>query len=166
MFLKLLNRNTIVPFAASTIGADPRALQALIDAAGRDLAPVAGPDFSPVSAALSLVRGDLSPLRTLYDQVLSVRELRPGIAKVAAEWLKMNDTQGIALSAMSFVAKLPVLHMDQEFDSVESFLLEGLLPLLDEVFSSPPNCPICDGEFYDLNDELLCCSDCGHYKDK
>lgn len=166
MFMKLLNPTLLIPVVAKTIGVPPAPLQLLIKSAQRDLEPVAGDDFALVPAISSVMDGDFSAFRMMYDKFIADPKMRPGLAYVAAKWLEQNDTEHIAMKAMGFISDLPLVHMGRDFDSVESFLLEGFFPLLDEAFSSSSNCPQCGGILQEVISELLQCNDCGHYKDK
>lgn len=165
MFKKLLAPHLLLPFVARTLGVPTEPLQHLISQAEKDVDATSGTRLAVVPALSAMMDGDFSCLRELYDSVLANEALRPGIAAVAAQWLEQHDTEHIALKAMGFVSDLPLHGMGRDFDSVESFLLEGFFPLLDEVFSSRNDCPLCEGPLQSVAPTLLLCTDCGHYKD-
>lgn len=165
MFTKLLAPHLIIPFVAKTLGVPTGPLQQLIGQAEKDVAATSGTQLAVVPALSAMMDGDFSWIRELYDNVLANEALRPGIASVAARWLEQHDTDHIAIKAMGFVSDLPLHGMGRDFDSVESFLLEGFFPLLDEFFSPRDNCPLCEGPLQSVAPTLLLCADCGQYKD-
>lgn len=164
MFARLFNAEAAIPMAAKLLGVSPDALKQFAVGATGALSPHAGPSFSMLPTVLSLVKGDITPLRALYDNVLSVPALRPAVASSVTKWLQENDRDHVAMKAMGYVADLPLQHLGRDFSSVEEFLSDGLFPLMDEVFKTPP-CHVCGGQFSLLCPGVLVCDTCETYKD-
>lgn len=165
MFAHLFNAKAALPLAAKVLGVPSSALEQLSASATAALSPHAGPAFSMVPTLLALVKGDVTPLRSLYDSVLSVPALRPAIAASAAEWLEVNDSEHIAMRAMGYASDLPVVHLGRDFSSVEEFLTDGLFPLMDEVFKTQPACHECGGHLSPFAPGIAVCDVCETYKD-
>lgn len=165
MFAHLFNAKAALPLAAKVLGVSPGALEQLAASATSALNPHAGPSFAMVPTVMALVKGDVTPLRSLYHSVLSVPALRPAIAASAAEWLEANDPDHIAMKAMGYVSDLPVVHLGRDFSSVEEFLSDGLFPLMDEVFKNPPDRCECGGHLSPVTPTLVVCDECETYKD-
>lgn len=165
MLASLFNARAAIPLAAKFLGVSPGALEQLSASASAALNPHAGPSFSMVPTLLALVKGDVTPLRSLYDSVLAVPALRPAIAASAAEWLEENDKEHIAMKAMGYASDLPLMHLGRDFSSVEEFLTDGLFPLMDEAFKTPTGCHVCGGHLSAFAPGLMVCDDCETYKD-
>lgn len=165
MLAHLFNAKAALPLAAKVLGVPSSALEQLSASASAMLAPHAGPQFSMVPTVLSLIKGDVTPLRSLYDSVLSAPALRPALAASAAEWLEANDPEHIAMKAMGYASDLPVIHLGRDFSSVEEFLTDGLFPLMDEVFKTQNVCHICGGKLSPVAPGIAVCDDCETYKD-
>ncbi|AAG00435.1 P12 morphogenetic protein [Pseudomonas phage phi13] len=164
MLARLFNASAAIPIAAKMLGVTPDALSQLAASATGALSPHAGPGFSVVPMVMALAKGDLTPLRALYENVLSVKAARPAIASAITEWLEQNDTDHIAMKAMGYVADLPLQHLGRDFSSVEEFLTDGLFPLMDTALAPPTVCH-CGGHLSVLSPTLLVCDECETYKD-
>lgn len=165
MFAHLFNAKAALPLAAKVLGVPSSALEQLSASATAVLAPHAGSSFSMVPTVLALIKGDVSPLRSLYDSVLSVPALRPALAASTAEWLEANDPEHIAMKAMGYASDLPIKHLGRDFSSVEEFMTDGLFPLMDEVFKTQPVCHVCGGHLSPVAPGVAVCDDCETYKD-
>lgn len=164
MLARLINTQALLPLVAQRLGVETGALVALNAVAQRDLAPIAGPGFALMPVITDITKGDFSAVRGLYDAFIADHEMRPATAAAIASWIKANDTDGVMLKVMGQLAELPLLHLDQDFGSVEEFFLNGLFPLMETALQPSTVCS-CGGRLHVVAESLVQCDECGLFGD-
>lgn len=65
-------------------------------------------------------------------------------AKIMHEWLKVNDTAGVAFPVIQKVSEMPFLDLPGDYANVEEFFVKGLFPSLRRLQASiEPVCADC-----------------------
>jgi hypothetical protein len=158
----LLDPSALTGLLASNLGVPKEALSLFMGKASSDLESATGISVVRDSLVKQLATGDLSMLQQLYGTLVGTPAMWPTVSAAAAEWLRKNDANGIALAVLQNASRLPFKGFDRQFENVEQFLQEGVFPLLQEANSK--TCAHCGVPVPNFDpDDLVLCEGCGLY---
>lgn len=163
MLLSLISPKAAVAMIARQAGIPAEAMSSFLARVELATAALTGEKTSVAEMAHGALTGKVQAAKRLYETVLADKSSWPFVAKAAAEWLKHNDPDGIALKAMATLSELPLKYVGGDFDSVESFLEGGVFPLLEEKLGKEPSC--CSVPMTVVVEGVYYCDVCHQHKD-
>lgn len=163
MLLSLISPKAAVAMVARQAGIPAEAMSSFLARVELATAALIGEKTSIAEVAHGALSGKVDAAKRLYETVLADKASWPFVAKAAAEWLKHNDHDGVAIKAMATVSELPLKYVGGDFDSVESFLESGVFPLLEEKLGREPSC--CSVPMMKVVEGVYFCGECHQHKD-
>lgn len=160
----MLDPTALLSMLSSILGVPKEALAMFATRASADLQESSGIAVPRDSLVRQLASGDLSLLKSLYSTLVGTPAMWPTVSTAAAEWLRVNDANGIAMAVLQNASKLPFKGFEGEFKTVQEFLQNGVFPMLQE--ASVKACDHCGLPVSHYQPDVLTqCEACGYYQE-